>query len=324
VRLAVGQMQRLDDETAAFARQLGIGGVQLNTPELPETDGGWALADLIAVRERCERHGLRLEAIENLPPRFYVDVMLGRAGAERQLANVRRTILAVGAAGIPVLGYHFMPHFVWRTSIEEGRGGARVTAFDAAAVPQGNLIEYDYASLDEHPSLEQMWDNYQAFLDVALPAAEEAGIRLALHPDDPPTEQLGEAVRLFNRPERLIEAHRRAGGSPAWALNFCLGTVSSMEGGAEAVDAVLEHFVPRRAVAYVHVRQVQGTVPAFRECFLGEGNFDLPRVLRRLAELEFDGFLLDDHVPETVGDTPWGHRARAHAIGYVQGILAGL
>ncbi len=74
-------------------------------------------------------------------------------------------------------------------------------------------------------------------------------------------------------------------------------------------------------ILYVHFRDVQGTVPQFAECFLGEGNFRPPTVIRALHRVGFDGFLLDDHVPFMVDDTQYGHRGRAHAIGYLQGLL---
>ena len=81
---------------------------------------------------------------------------------------------------------------------------------------------------------------------------------------------------------------------------------------------------PAGRIFYVHFRQVLGTVPRFQEAFIGEGNYRPAQVLRHLADVGFDGFLLDDHVPHMVGDTPYGHRARAHAIGYMQGLLEAL
>ena len=166
-----------------------------------------------------------------------------------------------------------------------------------------------------------------------LPVAEQAGVRLALHPDDPPVEvPLGGAARIFTSPGAMIGAHQAARGSPAWGIGLCLGTVSEM-GGERSVNEVIDYFGPRGAICYVHFRDVQGTVPSFRECFLGEGNYDPAAVLRRLAASGFDGFLIDDHVPAMVGDPgTWGDtssaaycsRGRAHAIGYLQGLLRAL
>ena len=86
----------------------------------------------------------------------------------------------------------------------------------------------------------------------------------------------------------------------------------------EAID----FFGPRGKILYAHFRDVRGTVPNFAECFIGEGNYDAARVMRALKRVGFTGFLLDDHVPFMVDDTEYGHRGRAHAIGYMQGLLA--
>ena len=103
--------------------------------------------------------------------------------------------------------------------------------------------------------------------------------------------------------------------------------------GEESVNEVIDALAPLGAIAYVHFPEVRGTVPRFTECFLGEGNLDPARVIRRLHEHGFDGFLIDDHVPAMIGDPDtWGDtssdaycsRARAHAIGYLQGVFNAL
>lgn len=325
IRVGLGQVHVLDPETAAYARQLGISTLQMNTPAIPGEDGYWHESDLRRLRDEVAAEGLVLEALENVPIHFYDKVMLGRPGWEDQLDNYCRTIRNMGAVGIGLLGHHFMPTFVWRTSLEtEGRGGARVSSFDADFVPGGNRIDYPQVPPTEQVSLEQMWVNYGRFLDATLPVAEAAGVRLALHPDDPPVAAIGGVARLFDSPEALGRAMERSGGSPAWGMNLCLGTVSEMVGGADAVARAIDLLGPTGRIFYVHFRQVQGTVPRFQECFLGEGNYSPAQVLRQLQAVGFDGFLLDDHVPHMTDDTPYGHRARAHAIGYMQGLLSAL
>jgi mannonate dehydratase len=133
-------------------------------------------------------------------------------------------------------------------------------------------------------------------------------------------ESLGGVARLF----RNVEGFKRAEAitpSEAWGLDLCLGCCSEMPGGAVNVMAMIEHFGPRGRIFYIHFRDVQGTVPAFSECFLGEGNYDPAVVLLALKRNGFTGFMLDDHVPHIVDDTPWCHRGRAHAIGYMQGMM---
>lgn len=156
---------------------------------------------------------------------------------------------------------------------------------------------------------------------------------MALHPDDPPTAvPLGGVARILSSPEALERAHELSGGSPAWGLNLCLGSVSEMA-GEHSVNRVIDFFGPRGKIVLVHFRDVLGTVPSFRECFLGEGNLDPAAVLRRLVGAGFDGFVIDDHVPAMVGDVDtWADtspeaycsRGRAHALGYLQGTLHAL
>ena len=130
IRLAIGQFNELTEEKLRFAAQLGVGGVQLNTPRLPG-EQRWEAVDLTGLVLRCEAYGLKLEAIENVPIHFYDKAMLGLPGRDEQIEHYQATIRNLGRAGIPMLGYHWMPNDVWRTSnTTEGRGGARVTSFD--------------------------------------------------------------------------------------------------------------------------------------------------------------------------------------------------
>ena len=223
MRVALGQLPEATDASLAFARQLGLSSVQFNTPNLPG-ERRWEYEDLLALRERCEAAGLTLEAIENIPTPFYMRAMLGKPGRDEDIENVRATIRNVGRAGIPILGYHFMPASVWRTSISApGRGGAIVTAYDheiatdparagevyiawrdlARDDPFLRGTQFDLGvELDE----DAMWANYRYFMDAVVPVAEEANVRLALHPDDPPVEQLGGVARLFRSVANLRKA----------------------------------------------------------------------------------------------------------------------
>jgi mannonate dehydratase len=339
IRISMGHVDEYDGRVAAFARQLGLTSVQLHTPSaLPGEDGYWSVAELQALQDRCTADGLVIEGLENVPAAHFWKIQRGVPGRDEQLENYLRTIRNMAATGYDLLGHHFMPTYVWRTDMGgTGRGGARVTGFDLDRAGAGNALA-SYKLTPDEPILEpldreRMWANYQYFLDAVLPVAEAEGVRLALHPDDPPVEEpLGGAARILTSPAALAEARERAGGSPAWGLNLCIGTVSEM-GGAAAVDEVIDLFGPDGRIFYVHFRDVQGTVPRFRESFLGEGNLDPARVVTRLHERGFDGFLIDDHVPAMIGDLDtWGDtspeaycsRGRAHAIGYLQGVLNGL
>jgi mannonate dehydratase len=339
IRVSMGHVEQLDETVLTFARQLGIRGVQLHAPaDLPGEHGYWSTAELRAVRERCEAAGLVLDGLENVPPGHFSRVQRGENGRDQQIENYQKTIRNMAEAGIFLLGYNFLPAYVWRTDMaSSGRGGALVTAFDLAQAGKGNaLAGYKLSPGDaqgEPISAEEMWRNHQYFLDAVLPVAQDAGVRLALHPDDPPVDvPLGGAARIFTSPRSLVTAFNAARQSPAWGIDLCLGTVSEM-GGEQAVNEVIDFFGPKGRICYVHFRDVQGVVPSFRECFLGEGNYDPAAVLRRLAASGFDGFVIDDHVPAMVGDPgTWGDtstagycsRGRAYATGYLQGLLRAL
>lgn len=338
MRLSMGHVDDYDAAVATFAHQLGLRSVQLHDPaNLSSPSGYWPEGELRALRERCEADGLALEGLENVPVRHFADIPLGGPRRDAQIENYCTTIRNMAAAGIAVLGYHFMCTYVWRTSMgASGRGGARVSEFDLYRVGDGNaLASYKLTpeSLAHDIDAETLWRNHQYFLEAVLPVAEEVGVRLALHPDDPPVDAaLGGAARIFVSPQSFERADAQAGGSAAWGINFCVGTVSEM-GGQATVDEVIDRLGPTGRICYVHFRDVAGVVPRFAECFLGEGNLDVARVLRRLGEVGFDGFIIDDHVPAMLGDVDtwrdtssaaYCSRGRTHAIGYLQGVLDAL
>ncbi len=337
MRIAVGQFHELTDEKLRFARQIGVTGIQMNNPALPG-DSFWEEADIRRLVEKVEAAGLVFEAIENVPTHFYDKAMLGLPGRDEQIENYCRTLVNVGRAGVPILGLHFMPNSVWRTDRKApGRGGAGNTRFEMAKVEGAgkaawrSFMPTTLGRAESMPlfdteegivTAEAMWANYTYFMDAVLPVAEEAGVGIALHPDDPPVEMLGGVARIFKSPEDFKRAYARYAGSPAWGLDLCLGCCSEMPGGAENVREMIRFFAPKGRIFYIHFRDVQGTVPDFTECFIGEGNFDPAEVMRLLHESGFTGFLLDDHVPQMDDDTAWNHRGRAHAIGYMQGLLS--
>ena len=312
MRIGLGQFSELTDEKLAFIKQLGADDFLMNTPDLPG-DNRWEYEDLRSLRQRADDAELRLMCLENVPVSFYDKAMLGLPGADEQIEHMQETVRNMGRAGIPILGYNWMPNRVWRSADPARlRGGALATRFD--------LAEHDQSSLTHGRvySAAEMWDNYDAYLSALLPVAEEAGVTLALHPDDPPVETLGGVARIF----RNFDGFKRAidtFDSPNHGLDFCMGCWSEM--GPAGVVAATRHFGGRDRIVYVHFRDVQGQVPAFNECFIDEGNVDTLAVVRALAEVGFGGFLITDHVPQIVDDTEWGHRGRAYAIGYIRALI---
>ena len=326
MRVGLGQFQELSDERLQFIKQCGCDDFQMNTPALPGADR-WECEDISQLVQRATDAGLRLMSIENVPKTFVDKIMLGLPGREQQLNNMAYTIRNLGRAGVPILGYAFMPTGVWRTSnTTPVRGGATATSFHyetALAIKAGDKTNFGIwatVEIDRDYSEEEIWDNYCWYMERILPVCEEAGVRMALHPDDPPVPTLGGVGRVF----RNFENFRRAMetfDSPMHGLDFCHGCWSEMRGGEGVLDAI-RFFGKRDKLLYVHLRDVQGPVEDFTECFLGDGNCSPVETIRVLKEIGFNGFLIPDHVPRMVDDTDWCHRGRAWTVGYIKALIA--
>ena len=188
MRVGLGQFRELTDEMLAFIKQMGADDFLMNTPDLPGEEE-WAYEDLKALKEKADAAGLRLQALENVPVHFYERIMLNLPGRDEQIVHMSNTIKNMGKAGIPILGYHWMPNKVWRTEpLAELRGGARATRFDMAKhgdAPNSHEREF---------TQEEMVENFDYYLERILPVAEEAGVVLALHPDDPPVPTLWRSI----------------------------------------------------------------------------------------------------------------------------------
>jgi mannonate dehydratase len=161
---------------------------------------------------------------------------------------------------------------------------------------------------------EQLWNRLADFLNECLPAAEEAGVRLAAHPDDPPLPTLRGQPRLVYRPDlyqRLIDINP----SRFNQLECCVGTLAEMRDGDvyEAVD----RYSAQGRVAYIHLRNVRGKVPIYKETHIDDGDLDVLRVIRILKKNAFSGMIIPDHAPQLTCGAPW-HAGMAFAMGYIR------
>ncbi|MGA3007412.1 MAG: mannonate dehydratase, partial [Opitutaceae bacterium] len=149
------------------------------------------------------------------------------------------------------------------------------------------------------------------------PVAEEAGVTLAAHPDDPPMPTMRGQPRLVYQPQhyqRLLDLRP----SRANALEFCLGSLAEMTEGDiyEATD----RYSRQGKLAYVHFRNVRGKVPSYRETFVDDGDIDMPKILQILERNGFDGVLVPDHTPQMNCAAPW-HAGMAYALGYMRALI---
>jgi mannonate dehydratase len=186
------------------------------------------------------------------------------------------------------------------------------------AIPNGmiwNMIYDRNAPAGTLPSIshEELWRRLQRFLEEVIPVAEESGVQLAAHPDDPPMPTMRRQPRLVYQPhmyQRLIDL----APSRSNALELCVGTLAEMTEG-NIYDAV-DQYSKQGKVAYIHLRNVVGKVPHYRETFIDEGDVDMIRILAILHRNGFDGALIPDHTPQMTCSAPW-HAGMAHTLGFM-------
>jgi mannonate dehydratase len=289
----------------------------------------WELDELLAIKKQIESHGLTWAAIENFDPAHWYDILLDGPQKHRQMEDLKRMLRNIGKAGIPVMGYYFSLAGVWGwTSGPEGRGAAMSVVFDQSQVdihtpiPKGMVWNMTYDAAAEAGkvapvSRAEMWERLRWFLQEMLPVAEECGVRLVAHPDDPPLPEMRGTARLFHsftEYERLLALS----SSPANGFEFCMGTLQEMPEG-NLYDLLDKHSAAQN-IGYIHFRNVIGKVPRYREAFVDEGDINMVRAMRILKKNNYDGVIIPDHTPEMSCNAPW-HAGKAYALGYMRGVL---
>jgi len=341
----------LTRENFAFARQAGAthlvahlvdyfrgGGPGAGGDQPTGTDFGWGLAgdpdrlwttdELIALRREVEEAGLKLEAIENFDPAHWHDVLLDGPQRARHIENVKTIVRHLGEAGIPIMGYNFsIAGVAGRTKGHYARGGAPSVGMEGPydlPMPRGmawNMIYDPRALAETEPAAthEQLWSRLQRFLDEVLPVAEKAGVRLALHPDDPPMPTIRGQPRLVYQPslyQRVIDLNP----SPANQFEFCIGSLAEMTEGD--IYETVDQYSRQQRLGYVHLRNVRDKVPHYKETFIDDGEVDVLRVLAILKRNGFEGVIIPDHAPQMSCGAPW-HAGMAFAMGYIKaGIMS--
>jgi mannonate dehydratase len=288
----------------------------------------WSYEELNALKREIESHGLKFEAIENFDPSHWYDVLLDGPKKQEQLEDLKMILKNMGKVGIPIMGYYFSLAGVWGwTSGPSGRGNANSVIFDASKVdvnqpiPKGMVwnMRYEDVSDEVLPSVSrtEMWERLGHFLKTLLPIAEENGIKLVAHPDDPPLPEMRGTARLFYNTaeyEKLLQVN----SSPSNGFEFCMGTIQEMEGSD--VYSMLDKYSKENRIGYIHFRNVVGKVPQYREAFVDEGDIDMIKALKILKANRYDGVLIPDHTPEMSTKAAW-HTGMAYALGYMKGAM---
>jgi len=271
---------------------------------------------IVAVKTAWEKAGLKLEVIEG-PPSLGEKTKLGLEGRDQEISEFIILMKNLSKAGIDTICYNWMPVISWArtTSDRPGRGGALVTAFDYEDIKDQTLTKYGEVSK------ETLWKNLEYFLKAVVPEAEKAGIKLALHPDDPQVD----SIRGISRILTTGDAFRRVADiykSPNNGITMCQGNFALM---GEDIPSLVREFGKRNLIHFVHFRNVRGGKMNFVETFHDEGIIDMHEAMKAYIEIGFKGPLRPDHVPTMAGDSNdrpgYSALGSLYAAGYIRGLI---
>lgn len=298
------------DATWDIAKQSGV---NHGVIRLPET-GDFDLTDKShwqTVYDDFMDYGLKPLIIEPMPNELHDHIKAGDSMRDECIEKAIKMLPIMDSLDIRTICFNWMAHIGWyRTSnsIEE-RGGAKVTGFDMA----------DFKPVDKTITKEELWQNYEYFIKAIVPYAEKYGIKLALHPDDPPRD-LGGVARIMKSAENIDRAVNGIVKSDSLGVTMCQATYHIM---GEDLHEVIPRF--RDKIFFIHFRNTVGNIDKYRETFHDNGAIDMADIMKVYSECGINVPIRVDHVPTMVGEelVNQGYDAigRFFAIGYLKGIL---
>jgi mannonate dehydratase len=303
----------------ALCRQMdvlgAVGGINPKMVGLNDAKA-WEYEAVLAVKNAWDNEGLKMTVVEG-PPALSEKTKLGLEGRDEEIANFITLMHNLRRVGLEVICYNWMPVTGWyRTDkAKPGRGGALVTAFDNDAVKGESMTPYGQVSK------EQLWKTLEYFLKAVVPEAEKAGIRLAMHPDDPPIDEIRGISRIMTSVEnftRMLDIYP----SPSNGITMCQGNFSLM--GVD-IPTVVREFGKRKCIHFVHFRNVRGGKFKFEETFHDEGQIDMYEAMKAYYDIGFRGPIRPDHVPTMAEDSNtfagYSTIGTLYANGYIRGLM---
>jgi mannonate dehydratase len=299
-------------------KQLGVNDVLMGGPPIP-----WQESGLRALMDKLKVGGLTLG---NMMIGGFAKTLYGKPGRDEEIEMVQQSIRAAGKVGLPVIEYNFYAHrLVEGYYGAMGRGNAGLTSFDYDRVK-------DLPPLPEEGAhtLEEMWSNITYFLKAVIPIAEDCGVRLALHPNDPPVPLSRGSQQIMGSVEgwkRLIEIVP----SKSNGITFDCGVTREM--GQNPVE-VCRYFGSKDVINHVHYRNVRVETPyeKYTEVFIDEGSIDMFAVMKELVRQKYPRLIYPEHPRALDYDRerpdfkPYypgggGYAAYAYNVGYTRAML---
>lgn len=317
----------LTDSGLSFVKQMGVQWITMGGPGAPSyssegrvvaqansaapTSGPWTEPQIRQIKERIESFGLKIGI---MMLHDFRDVILGRPGRDAAIENVQQSIRVAGRVGIPTVEYNFYAlRAMGGYEKTEGRGGTIYSSHDADRNKDLQVL----SDIGEHSEAD-LWTRYTYFLKAVVPVAEQAGVKLAVHPNDPPVPVFRGVAQILGSIEGL---KRLVDIVPSPANGITLDTGVTREMGHDPIE-MIRYFGKRKQINHIHFRNVITKTPRLKytEVYLEEGQVDMLAALRTLAEVGYTNMIYPDHVPAIPGDE--GSRIGwAYAVGHIKALM---
>ncbi len=301
----------ITDDDLLFLKQIGMRWARV---EFGPEEGSFE--HIRATQQRFGKFGIRIYSAVHYSYRS-TRLQLGQPGRDDDIARYQTFLRDIGKLKIPISSYDFHPANTYTTKMVERRG---------YTTREFNLADFrakvEKPAFDREYSADEIWANYTYFMRAVLPVAEEAKVKLALHPDDPPVAKMNGVAKILTHFNGYHRAEQIAGNSKYWGLTLCVGTWS--EGGDQMGKNVLQmiqDFGSRGKLFEIHFRNVTSAMPHFVETFPDDGYVDMYQVMKALRQVRFDGAAEPDHVPQLAGDTGLHRAGTAYCIAYMRALL---
>lgn len=303
--------EQLTKEHLDYLRQMGVESLEVRLLAAQSS-----YDHIVRIRDTVQEAGFQLFEIMvddryNLPK-----TALGLPGRDEEIQFFKRWIRDLGRAGIDTTTYCWHSGGVYATG-ETTTRGCRTRLFQLdEAMRRPNAYPREYSD-------DEFWDNYQRFISEVLPFAEDNGVRLQLHPNDPPVTHQGVA-RIFRSTEAFRHAMDIADHSPYSGILFCVGTWAEMmgpDGKGEDIVAAIHEFGSRGHIYQVHFRNVSSTLPDFYETFPDDGYLSMYAIMKALGQVKFGGMVVPDHVPVCESGEGGPKAGEAYILGYIRALM---
>jgi mannonate dehydratase len=317
IKLCAQSSAKPTDEQLLFLKQIGAEYVSVgSTPDLRTADG------FAQIKKRFADAGITVWNIGNSDVHNMPEVTLNLPGRDEKIEQYKQYLRNLGKVGIRYTTYAHMGNGIWSSGRAQVRG-ASAREFDLSSPDKkGVWADKSWKEPLSHGRVftkDEIWENYTHFIRQVVPVAEEAGIRIGIHPDDPPVPVLAGVPRcIFSN----FEGYKRAleiANSPNVGICLCCGTW--LEGGRQLMgkdpDEMIRYFGAQK-IWKIHFRNVSAPLPHFVETFMDDGYYDMYKIMKALCDVRFDGIVILDHSPRLVGGN---YAQTAYGFAYMRALL---